>query len=179
MRHHLVTVDGFLKDGAPEAARGYVEDLLNVSLSSQCQNYTGVPVIDFMLNYKVSQAKEQGIAVNLFLNVHTCPVKDSDFCVVLGNLLDNAIEAVSVLEAPRRRIRVSMKMARNIFVLEISKPYEGKRRKAEGRYETTKADRASHGLGLASVRNIVEGEEGLMDIYDDGKCFDVVVSLFT
>lgn len=179
MRHHLVTVDGFLKDGAPEAARAYVEEQLDVSMSSKCQNYTGVPVIDFMLNYKVAQAKEQGIEVNLFLNVHTCPVKDSDFCVVLGNLLDNAIEAVSVLEAPRRCIKVSMKMARNIFVLEISNPYEGKRRKTEGRYETTKADRASHGLGLASVRNIVEGAEGLMDIHDDGKLFVVVVSLFT
>ena len=43
----------------------------------------------------------------------------------------------------------------------------------------TKADRGSHGLGLASVRNIVEGAEGLMDIHDDGKLFVVVVSLFT
>lgn len=179
MRQHLITVDGYLKDGAFEAARAYVEEQLNVSLSSQCQNYTGVPVIDFMLNYKVAQAKEQGIAVRLFLNVHTCPMKDSDFCVVLGNLLDNAIEAVSVLEAPRRRIKVSMKMPGNIFVLEISNLYEGKRRKIDGRYETTKTDRGSHGLGLASVRNIVEGAEGLMDIHDDGKLFVVVVSLFT
>lgn len=179
MRHHFITVDGYLKDGAFEAARAYVETQLNVSLSSQCQNYTGVPVIDFMLNYKVAQAKEQGIAVSLSLNVYTCPMKDSDFCVVLGNLLDNAIEAAAVLEAPRRRIDVSMKMPGNIFVLEISNLYEGKRRKIDGRYETTKADRGSHGLGLASVRNIVEGAEGLMDIHDDGKSFVVVVSLFT
>lgn len=89
------------------------------------------------------------------------------------------MEATAVLEVPRRHIKVAMKMSGNIFVLEISNPYEGKRRKIDGRYETTKGDRANHGLGLASVRNIVEVGDGLMDIHDDGKCFEVVVTLFS
>lgn len=179
MRNQLVMIDGYLKEDAPEAAKRYVEELLEVSAFSKKQSYTGILVIDFMINYKLDQAKAQGINVHLSLDVQACPVKDRDFCVILGNLMDNAIEATAALEAPRRQIRLSMKMSGNIFVLEICNPYEGKRRRIDGRYETTKEDRSSHELGLASVQNIVDGADGLMEIHDDGKNFDVVVSLFT
>ena len=98
-------------------------------------------------------------------------------CILLGNLLDNAIEAVRGLDREKREIRVRMMTPNNMFLLEIQNPYEGVRRKVQERYLTTKSDHNLHGLGLDSVKRIVEKNGGFLEISDENQIFQVNVTL--
>lgn len=76
-----------------------------------------------------------------------------------------------------RRIRVSIKSVNGMFLLRVVNPYLGRRRKRNGLYETTKRDKALHGLGLKSVAGIVSLAEGEMRIEDSGNEFAVFITL--
>lgn len=98
-------------------------------------------------------------------------------CILLGNLLDNAIEAVRGLDREKREIRVRMMTPNNMFLLEIQNSYEGVRKKVQERYLTTKSDHNLHGLGLDSVKRIVEKNGGFLEISDENQIFQVNVTL--
>ena len=131
-----------------------------------------------MLNYKIKEAAKYGIAIETNLDIYFCPLEVTDMCILLGNLLDNAIEAVRYLSEDRRIITIKMKNPNNFFLMEISNPYEGERKKKNGRYVTTKENKDIHGLGLVSVEKIVEKLEGLIEIKDTDHMFTVFISLF-
>ena len=88
----------------------------------------------------------------LDIQVLFCPLKQDEMCILLGNLLDNAIEAVREVERKKRKIKVRMMTPNNMFLLEIQNPYEEVRKKTEQQYLTTKTDHTLHGLGLGSVQ---------------------------
>lgn len=177
-RQQYAMILGFLKNKESDKAIAYIEMLTDDLHTMNLKVYTGITAIDFILDYKLSQAKAQHIHVDTAFDILFCPVKDMEICVILGNLMDNAIEAVMGLEASLRCIRLTMKTENNIFVMRISNPYHGKRRRIEGIYETTKENKELHGIGLESVERIIKSYDGDMDICDDGNHFTVNVSIF-
>ena len=100
-------------------------------------------------------------------------------CLNIGNLFDNAIEAVKDLPDEQRQIDFSIQNPNGIFRIEMSNPYEDERRKVEHHYLTTKKENTEmHGLGLMSVQKIVEKYDGLMEISDTDNVFKVIVIFF-
>lgn len=71
--------------------------------------YTGLTIIDVMLNHKISAAEHDHIRFNIVADIYTYPLNDNDLCVLMGNLLDNAIEAVKNLPKEQREIEIIMK----------------------------------------------------------------------
>lgn len=175
-RNHLVHIQGYLKERRITEAADYVDQLLNQHKNGIVWSCTGFCAVDFMLNYKLAQASAMDIKPSVLLNLLFCPIKDQDMCVILGNLLDNAIEAVEHLDKSKKMIKIFMSTRRNMLIMEITNPYEGERKKAGKHYETTKPDGENHGLGLASVKNIVQKYKGSFEIMDDGKIFTVRIS---
>lgn len=176
--HHDVLLIGYLREGDTEKALRYLENKLEQSRATQKNHYTGIEVIDLMLDYKINEAKKYDISVSLDADVYFCPIEDTEMCILLGNLLDNAMEAVRQLPLQERKILVFMRIPNDMFILEMKNPYKGKRRKVEGHYRTTKQDKESHGFGLDSVKQIVEKHGGYFEISDDGKEFIVNLCIF-
>lgn len=172
-RNHLILLEGYLREERTAEAKNYIHQLLNRTEKAEVQSRTGISAIDFMVNYKLSQALAANIRISLDLDVLFCPVKDQDMCVLLGNLLDNAIEAVEPMDMDKRIIKIVMSTKRNMLLITIINPYEGRRKKSGGRYETTKLDKKDHGFGLDSVEKIVKKYDGYFEIVDDGKIFEV------
>lgn len=175
--HHDMLVMEYLRGGQSEKALKYLERKIDKARLQGKNKYTGVDVIDLMLNYKMEEAKKYDIKVHMNLDVFFCPMEDMEMCIVLGNLLDNAIEAVAGLPPEQRWIRIFMKTPNQIFLLEIKNPYEGRRKKEAGHYITTKPDRSQHGLGLDSVERIIGKYHSELEIMDDGKEFLVMVNI--
>ena len=141
--------------------------------------YTGLTIIDVMLNHKISAAEHDHIRFNIVADIYTYPLNDNDLCVLMGNLLDNAIEAVKNLPKEQREIEIIMKSPNNIFILEISNPYTGILKKKNNHYLTTKTEnRQMHGIGLFSVEKIVFNYKGEIEIRDDAKRFKVIITIF-
>ena len=177
MKHQHLLLEDYLVRGKKDEALSYLKEM-NQSMERTSENrYSGFTVIDFMLDYKIQTAKKEGIDFFLDVQILFCPLKRDEMCILLGNLLDNAIEAVRGLDRENREIRVRMMTPNNMFLLEIQNPYEGVRKKVQERYLTTKSDHNLHGLGLDSVKRIVEKNGGFLEISDENQIFQVNVTL--
>lgn len=177
INHDLVLL-GMLKENKVDSATAYLEKKLEKTKVQSICRYTGVLVIDIILNYKIQYAMEQGITVNVDSAVHFCPMNEPDMCIVIGNLLDNAIDALMLAPEKEQVINMTIKTPNRMFLLDISNPYEGQRKKWDGHYVTTKSNRQIHGIGLSSVENTVMNNGGQMVIDDKNEVFKVSVTIF-
>ena len=95
-------------------------------------------------------------------------VDDQDWCIILANLLDNAIEA-SEKVADKKEIAVKLETYPYGAVINISNSYEQICLK-NGQLITTKENRLGHGLGYQSIRQAVQKYKGSIEFHaEDGK----------
>ena len=157
----------------------YFEKKIAATKKKSKNRYTGIEVLNLMLNYEIEQAEEKAIRVKCAVEAYLCPVDETELCIIIGNLFDNAIEAVKDLPDEQRQIDFVIQNPNGIFRIEISNPYEGERRKIEHHYLTTKKENTEmHGLGLMSVQKIVEKYDGLIEINDVDSLFKVDVTFY-
>ena len=97
-RNHINMILGLLEVGTKEDAIKYIYEI-NSSINKLDENiYTNNIVVNSILSSKMKVAKEKGIKINLDLKI-TSEIKISnvDICIILGNLLDNSIEACDLI----------------------------------------------------------------------------------
>lgn len=177
-KYHDIVVSRYLREGEVDKALEYLDEKMDRADSIRTNCYCGIPVIDMMLNYKLDRAQKYDIKVDLNIDAYFCPIEDTEMSVILGNLLDNAIEAVRDLPKEQRRIYVSMLTPNSMFLLQIKNPYRGKRKRVGEHYMTTKEDKEMHGLGIGSVELIVNKYDGSMEIKDSGTEFTVDIGIY-
>ena len=177
--HQDVLILEYLQDGKYREAQTYFEKKIAATKKKSKNRYTGIEVLNLMLNYEIEQAEEKAIRVNCAVEAYHCSVDETELCIIIGNLFDNAIEAVKDLSNEQKRINFSIQNPNGIFCVEMSNPYEGERKKVEHHYMTTKKENIEmHGLGLMSVQKIVEKYDGLMEISDEDNMFKVVITFY-
>lgn len=119
IQSHLQVLEGLLKKGNTSEAGAYLEKLAEASGTLSFPCVTGNPVVDTLLGSKLGLAREKGIAVDCAVQIPgNCAVEDMDLCVVLGNAVDNAINACLAV-AGERWIRLSSRRKGNFIPLEI------------------------------------------------------------
>lgn len=116
---------------------------------------TGNDTVDTILNIKQRTAEDKGIAFIINAEIpEKCPVSSAHFASVLGNLLDNAIEASIDEELPF--IEVKIKPVKSYLMIVIS----NKCTRSNIKLETTKSDKQLHGIGINSVKQTVKEYKG-------------------
>ena len=140
---------------------------------------TGCAAVDALLGDKLYGAKSQGTEMALSLcGLSDMGIEAVDLCVILGNLLDNALEACSVLRG-RRYIRLQIRREEDFYYISVTNPAKEPVREGEG-YATGKLGRdngVGHGLGLRSAERIAHRYGGLLVTdYIDGE-FKAVVRM--
>ena len=102
---------------------------------------------------------------SLFL-LMSMPFKGADICLILGNLLENAVEAARKVDE-KRYIKLQMKYDRNNLLLCIANNYKGRLIKTKDKkLKSTKLDAGNHGVGLASVHRAAAKYHGNVFIDD-------------
>ena len=91
----------------------------------------------------------------------TLTVSDIDLCVLIGNLIDNAVEACDEMEGGKRFIRLYIGVLKQQLYICISNTTKEIVRKLDEEYITTK--RGNHGHGLKRINKIVEKYEGYIN----------------
>ena len=143
----------------------------------EVQNKTGNQVLDIILTTKGLQCQKQGISL-------TCVAEGAelefmhpmDISALFGNALDNAIESVSKIADPDKRlIHVSVVRQKSFLRIRIENCFEGDIRFENGMPVTNKTDRGIHGYGTKSIRRIAERYNGSMTIDTKGDWFELRV----
>lgn len=132
--------------------------------------HTGNLVIDSLVSNLKSQLDEKNCQLRLNINIDSCKLKmdDYDLVVVLGNILDNAVEAVeSVTEPEKRKVGLSITMTDTDFLIGLRNGMcPGEKRKKEKFF---------HGLGLQNVQEVVEGYGGSMTVSREDDWFETII----
>lgn len=156
--HHLQTLKGQLEAGEVDRAIAYIE-----ALDKNLQNVdtllkTGNVTVDAILSAKLAQARSEGIPVTVEANLPPeLTLTDVELSIVLGNLLDNAIEACREA-AGDRFIRLSLRMKGRMLYFYLLNAAGKKKPKLGSLFKTDKT--GAHGFGLHRAETILEKHGG-------------------
>ncbi len=168
MKNNLVSILAYAENGECKKIIKFVNEIMEEGgmKTSRIIN-SGNIVIDSLINYWYITAQKEGIDFSIDINIPIrMPFKGADICLILGNLLENAVEAARKVER-NKYIRIRMKYDKNNLLLYIVNNYSGEliKDKSNG-YKSTKVDSENHGVGLASVHRTVAKYHGVV-VTDD------------
>jgi sensor histidine kinase regulating citrate/malate metabolism len=153
-RNHIQVMKAHLDAGRYEELDNYLQLLGKDLASVDTVIKTGNVMVDAILNSKLNLAASQSIAVNAKATVPpTLSIEPLDICVIVGNLMDNAIEACARIVDPEKRfIRVYMGTHKGQFYISVTNSASAFRRKGQS-YLSTKSQ-VGHGFGLMRIDHI-------------------------
>lgn len=179
MKQRYIIEKAFLEKRDYAALEKYCDENLEFLCSNRNVSDTGNIYVDSMLNYKAHIAERENIdfAAQIHIPGDAELHAAEDFCICLGNLLDNALEAVAELQ-DKRSIYVQLSADHRNIMMQVKNRYAGERKKEGAGYLTSKRDRKEHGMGLRIVQQIVKKYDGEMVIEDKDGIFDVAIMLY-
>lgn len=137
---------------------------------------SGNLMVDAILNSKLTLARRHKISVNCSAKIpEKISVDDVDLCIILGNLIDNAIEACMQLENDARFLRIYMKVNKSQLYLSIQNSAREDPDFNEQNYITKK--RGNHGLGMKRVQVAVEKYRGYLNLANEPGIFAAEVTM--
>lgn len=138
---------------------------------------TGNDVFDTILTEKSLYCKKHAIQVTCVADGSQLGFIDAiDLYAILGNAMDNAIEAVGKFkEKEKRQIDVMVYRQHNFLVMNIINPMPEQLVYEEGMPVTSKRDKFSHGFGLRSIKQILRKYEGFLNISEEDGCFSLKI----
>lgn len=156
--HHLQALKGQLEAGEVDRALAYIEQLDNQLMNVDTLLKTGNVSLDAILSAKIAQAKAENIAVTVKANVpDALTISDLELSIIIGNLLDNAIEACRTVTG-ERFIRIFISMKGTLLYFSMLNAAGAKKKKTGSLFATHKD--GVHGFGLRRAEAILEEHGG-------------------
>ena len=176
--NHLQTMKAHLALGQTSELSDYLDKLDHDLTSVDTVIKTGNVTIDAILNSKISLAISRKINVNTKATVPSeIKISEVDLCVIIGNLLDNAMEAC--LKQPNeaeRFIRVYIGILKGQLYISVSNSVGGEIKKLGKTYISTK-DSFSHGFGLMRADKIADKYSGYINRQNEDGVFATEIML--
>lgn len=173
---HIQTMKAHLKSNNLSLLNSYLNELENELTSIDLIVNTENRMLDAILNSKLTLAKKHGIKCDVKVNLEEkVTISDTDLCIILGNLLDNAIEACDEIKLSDRYIRLYLDSFNKQFYLSLQNSAKEILSFNEKNYISTK--RGNHGLGMKRVALIVENYNGFLNLQNEPGIFAVEVTL--
>ncbi len=181
--NHIQTMKAYLTMGETDRLGDYLDRLDEDLTTVDTVVKTGNVMIDAVLNSKISLARHKRIAVEAKAIVpDRLDISEIDLSLVIGNLMDNAMEACLRIEDESRRfIRVYIDTIKGQLYIYVMNAVDGRVKKKleenqQIRYLSTKADR-THGFGLMRIDRVVERYKGYIDRQDEENVFATEILL--
>ena len=178
LNNHLNVLYQLLDKGHEKEAKKYIKEISKPILKLSQTIWTGVDVVDVIINSKIEKMKEKGIAYEINAefpqNINIMP---HDICTILANLLDNAIEATSKLQNSRS-ISLTIRKINHFLMIKVSNSCIENKEEFIQYPETTKENKELHGWGLPSVMDAVEKYNGTLKCVNQDDQFIVKIMMF-
>ncbi len=178
MKNYTIALSELIKNNENEKALEYISSVSGILEPAKIYCNTGILSVDSIVNYKFTRALDLGISVDSEITIpNNLKLNPNDLVAILGNLLDNAIEASS--KAKNKYIKFRTSYDRGTVLIVLTNSYNGELNFEGKSYKTTKEDnKAIHGIGLKSIKSAVEKYNGAMKVTHTDTEFSVRILLF-
>ena len=173
MRHdfhkHLNRIRGLVEEGSTEDISRYLDEMEESVIVRREFCKTGNNDVDSLINYELTIAYEFGTEIFCDIDLpEQLNVSSFDMTVILGNLLNNAVEALQQTE--KKVLIITIKFNKGVIRIDIENSYNSTyKRKRDGR---------EHGIGLLSVTNTLEKYHGTLKTFPEKEKYHSTVVLF-
>jgi len=179
MKLHLATIRDYTANSKADEATEYLDGLLEDIGESEVYSDTGNIAFDSIINFKLKDALCNHI--NLQIKIFVPPelnIEVSDIVTILGNLLDNAFDAVA--KVVDKKIKLDVESSKGSLFIKIDNTFDGEVNYADGTEPVivSRKDGGNHGYGLSNIRKSVEKYDGHMDISHEGNIFSVGILMY-
>ena len=172
-RHHIQVMKVHMANGEYDAVDSYLDMLDNDLTNVETVVKTGNRMADAILNSKLSLAAQRSIHIKADAKIPiSVSVSELDLCIVIGNLIDNAIEACMELPEDKRLIRIYIDMKGNFLYFALTNTAGGKKKRS---FRSTKGE--GHGYGIARVDAVVKKYGGYVTRASEDGAFSTEVLL--
>lgn len=175
--HYSVLLE-CLNANSTEEAKKYLNKLVLKSQKVQhLYSKTGNIIIDSIINYKLCSFSDE-IRIDIDTAVPTeLPIDIVDLSIILSNLLDNAIEALSKI-IEQRKLTIKIVYQKGMLLISVCNTYDGMVSYQNGEIISEKPDSKHHGYGLKNINKAVEKYDGCLEISHDDMIFTAEALLY-
>ena len=175
MKNHVIVLKALANKTNSQEVNLYLSEYLDLLDIDNSIAKSGNINVDSILNYKLIEAEKKEITVQLVYKIpEKLNVLEFDLEVVIGNLFDNAIEAVEKMSINNKWIKIEIEYDRGIIFIVFSNPYIY----VNENLESTKMDSRMHGIGLKSVARIVNKYNGEIEINKEENVFQINILMY-
>lgn len=177
MKNHVMALSSLIAMGDRQELFEYMKKI-NANIETETIHVdTGNHNVDSILNYKIEEAIRAGAQVKVEIHIpDKLNIQAFDLNVIIGNLMDNAIEGSREVED--KRITFEMAMDRSMLFIKVQNHFNGHLNKKKGEFVSTKGNEKLRGIGLRSVQSAVANYDGTMDVETKNGLFNVTILLY-
>lgn len=169
IKKYMASMESLVGSENKEETQRCLEKIRSAFPKSATAMDTGNTLIDSILTYGMKKAEEVGVVLRPEIWVDSnLDFPATDLFVIIGNTIDNAIEACSRVDAVDRIVSISLYQKNHLLLYEIKNPFNPDAEPKPGKI---------HGYGLKNVRACVERDNGEMTITKENGVFDVSIHL--
>lgn len=177
MKNHFRVIFELIKNGKNEDAGSYIEKIFGEMEWETVLTETTNPVLNVIIAAKYMRAKHAGIVFDYQMHIEgELPLAFDDLTTILGNILDNAIEANLKLDKERHRfIHVKIRSLRKMLLISVANSSDGIYERKGKQFISLKDEKS--GIGLRQVERAVDKNRGFMNVSAKEDVFIVTVCI--
>jgi sensor histidine kinase regulating citrate/malate metabolism len=170
IKHHFISLLGILTDKKFNDAEMYIRGLIH-DYETSIFKYISIDnsAINSVLNFKIGRCRASNIDIKIEIESDFSNFDTLDVCVLISNLLDNAIEASEKIDVPR--IVLIIREEKNYLCITLKNKISKSVLDSNKDLATTKKDIENHGFGIYSISQIVDKYDGIQEFYEQKDFF--------
>jgi sensor histidine kinase YesM len=170
--NHLNNISLLLKNNKVNECIEFIEKYTNTLNDISLKVNSGNIFIDALISRTINECENENIVfVQNIILPEEIQIDNVDICIIIGNALDNAIEACKKISTGTREITIQIKMLKNYIVIDIKNTICANPFSKTGTLYTDKQDKIRHGLGLLNIKNIVNKYSGELSLTHEEDLF--------
>lgn len=171
MNNQLQVIYGLLSQERYEEAKDFLKKY-SISLEKTKEYiHTDNPIFNTVINNKIEYAKSEDIIITTGLHKTLKPMHGNDLYTIMGNVLDNAIEAELKEEPCNREIEIRSVWNSDDMIITVENYISKSVLNENKELHTSKQDKKSHGLGTQIIKKLVKKNNGICDYHEEGNMF--------
>lgn len=176
VKQNFAVISALQKEGKYSEAIEYANKCTDNLSKMEVLIDVGNDFVNAILNAKISLAKEKNIEVICSASKNIADIEDVDLCSLLGNMIDNAIDACEKCDESNRLIEINIVSDEYRLLVTVSNTIAAP--VLEGGLKTSKPNPEMHGCGIKMIKSIAKKYNGKVDFYEEDNLFECQVLIY-